>query len=99
MISITDQQIDDLIEAAKPNFRIALRAAMEHSAPAHMFEIAKLPLTSGQEWPVVVAILLEPMAAMLTHTILQGVPAMFAAYEKAQKPAAPQASGFAIPGA
>jgi hypothetical protein len=92
---VTDQAIDALIEASRDNLRAAIRAAVEKLAPVHLFEIAKVPLQSGQQWNLVIAVMLEPMAGLVGATMLQGVPAMMAAYEKMQVKPVP----FSIPGA
>lgn len=97
----TDEQLNALIEQAKPALRESIRAAIEKLAPIQMFEIAKVPLQSGQQWQLVIAVMLEPMSALVSGTVLQGVPTMMAAYEKLQKPAAPapKPNAFGIPGA
>ena len=95
---ITDEQLDSLIESNRQNFRTALRACMESLQPIMWFEIAKLPLPSGEQWQVGVAIALEPMAQMMMALSLQGMPAMEAAYRKLQTPQnPPQGAGFTIP--
>ena len=95
---LTDESIDALIEAARPALRSSIRASIEKLVPVHMFEVAKIPLPSGQQWQLVIAVMTEPMSSILAATALQGFPAMLAAFEKMQKPAAPP-SGFSIPGA
>lgn len=97
---VTDEQLDSLIEAARPNLRNCFRAAIEQHAPVHFFEVAKLPLASGAEWSLVIAVMIEPFAALAGATMLQGMPAMQAAYAKLQKApeTAPLGSGFSVPG-
>lgn len=97
----TDEQINALIEQCRPALLNSIRAAIEKLAPIQMFEIAKVPLQSGQQWQLVIAVMLEPMSALVSGTVLQGVPAMMGAYEKLQKPAAPPSkpNAFGIPGA
>jgi hypothetical protein len=98
MSTITDTQLDALIEAARPNLRAAIRASVEQLSPIHFFEIAKVPLQSGQEWTLNIAVMLEPMSTLISGMILQGVPPMMQAYEKLKAPE-PAKSGFSVPGA
>jgi hypothetical protein len=97
MSQITDAQLDALIEQARPNLRASIRAAIEQLSPIHFFEIAKVPLESGQQWQLSIAVMLEPMAGLISGMILQGVPPMMQAYEKLKAPA-PQKNGLSIPG-
>jgi len=93
---ITDESIDALIEQAKPILRQSIRAAITQLVPIHLLEIAKIPLPSGQQWQLVLAVMTEPASNLVAGTMLNGFPSMIAAFEKMQKPA-PQ-SGFSIPG-
>ena len=96
---ITDESIDALIEAARPALRNSIRAAVEKLMPIHLFEIAKIPLQTGQQWQLVIAVMTEPMSALLSGTALHGFPGMMAAFEKMQKQAAAAPSSSLIPGA
>ena len=48
---ISDEQIDALIEEARPNLRAMIRGSFEQLVPVHLLEIGKIPLPSGQMWP------------------------------------------------
>ncbi len=97
---ITDASIDALIEQAKPVLRSSIRAACEQLIPIHLVEIGKIPLPSGQQWQLVLAIMTEPMSNLVSAVALQGYPGIFSAFEKAQKSAEPAkvSGGFSIPG-
>jgi hypothetical protein len=97
---ITDQQIDALIETARPQLRAMIRGVFQ-GEPLHFLKIGEQPLPSGQTWQVVVAVMNEPFAAVASGTLMQGVPALMKAYEKLNKPAEPaipSTAGFSIPG-
>jgi hypothetical protein len=97
---ITDQSLDALIEAARPNLREALRRGLQDLVPVSMMEAAIIPLPSGQQWKLVLAVMTEPMAALAGAVLLTGVPAMSAAFQKAQDPAPvpPTSGGLMVPG-
>jgi hypothetical protein len=95
---MTDQQIDAYIEMARPNLRAAIRASVEQLSPIHFFEIGKVPLQSGGEWSLNIAVMLEPMSGLISGMILHGVPPMMQAYEKLKSPEPPK-TGFSVPGA
>lgn len=97
---ITDVQLDALIETARPVLRDCLRAAIKDYAPVHFIELGKIPLASGAEWSLMLAVMIEPFAALAGATMLQGMPAMQAAYAKLQKAPEipPPGSGFSVPG-
>lgn len=64
-----------------------------------MMEAAIIPLPSGQQWKLVLAVMTEPMAALAGAVLLTGVPAMSAAFQKAQDQASPRPSGgLMVPG-
>jgi hypothetical protein len=93
---VTDEQIDALIESVKPNLRAAIRASFAPTfAPAHFLIMGTIPLPSGQEWKLVLAVMSEPTAEIVGTLVLQGVPGMTAAW---QKMASPPAAGFSAPG-
>jgi hypothetical protein len=95
---ISDEGLDQLIDAMRPQIREAIRAVFEGSQ-CNMFELAQLPLPSGQKWSLVMAIMIEPFAAFAAHALMQGVPAMRASFEKqnAPAPSLPAGSGFEFP--
>jgi hypothetical protein len=94
---ITDEQLDALIEAVRPQLRGMMRGAFEKLIPVHFLEVGKIPLPSGAQWQVVLAVMTEPMAALVGATALSGFPAMQAAFEKLREQ--PATTGFSVPGA
>jgi hypothetical protein len=100
---ITDEALDQIIETARPYLRKAIRESMTNLVPMSMFEIAKIPLPSGQLWSLMLAIMTEPVSGLVQGTVLHGMPALMAGFQKMQTapppavPAAPASRGFKIP--
>lgn len=90
-----DARVDAVIEAATPNLKIALRNVLSSRDHAAMFDAAYMPLPSGQQWQVSIAVMSEPFAAIATPILSIGMNAMMRSFEKLQKPAEP---GFSVPG-
>lgn len=86
---ITDSQIDAHLESIKHRLRAAIRAAYDQLAPVNFLKVSDIPLPSGQNWQLVLAVMIEPMAELLAHTAMAGAPAMLASYAKMQQSATP----------
>lgn len=82
-MSMTDQQLDALIDEQKPHLRIALRSVLEGQA-VHLFNIGSLPLANGQHWNVVCTILAEPLAHLIEGLVGEGFRKMSQSYAKLQ---------------
>lgn len=96
---LSDEALDQLIEAARPSLRHMLRSTIKNEVPIHMVEIAKVPLPSGQQWSVTLAVMNEPFSVLAACTLMQGVPGMRAAFDKlnAKPETADPPPGFEIP--
>lgn len=81
---VTDEQLDALIERARPEIRRSLRGILNGEA-VHLFNIAEQPLPAGGSWAVVCCILSEPLAC-LTESVLKGADAMGNSYQKLHGP-------------
>lgn len=88
---MTDQQLDELIDRAKPDLRKALRMILESQTGGHLFNIASQRLPSGARWDVVVAVLNEP-TGRLVEAVLEGTDRMTQSFVKAmgQPPPSPE---------
>ena len=96
--TISDQQLDQMIDAVRPGLRGMLRNALTLSDPCSMLRIGLIPLKSGQQWEVVIAVLAEPFARMAKCALLDGWGSAMQSYEKLQAPTPQGAGGFQIPG-
>jgi len=101
---MTDAELDQLIEMARPNLREALRRVIDAKSPAQTFPIGKIPLPAG-EWVVHCLILNEPFAQVAYATLFTGVPGMMESFAKATAqpgavaPPPAQKSNLGVPGA
>ena len=92
---MTDPELDQIIEGARPQLRQALRAALDGTGPITMFPMpVNIPLPSGQNWSIAGAIITEPYL-VLVAALLQGIVAHRNAMEKANQPV--QIQTFEIP--
>jgi hypothetical protein len=79
---MTDTQLDELIDRAKPDLRIALRAVLSGGGSdkaAHLFNIGRIPLPKGGHWDITCVMLTEPQTKML-EALLHGVQEMQKCY-------------------
>jgi hypothetical protein len=82
---VSDEEIDALIDRAKPELRKAFRSILNGSA-VHFFNIGSQPLTSGERWDVVACIMSEPISR-LVESVTGGVEKMGLSYAKLTAPA------------
>lgn len=95
---MTDQELDSLIDTAKPTIRTMLRAVIEQGQHGGMFNIAAIPLPNGQVWDVVCGVFSEPASKLLAAMLAQGVPHMMESFAKlALKPGQPQLGATQTP--
>ena len=108
---MTDEQLDAIIEAAKPNLRTAIRQTTEQKQLAMMLNLGMVTFSNKQTWNVSCFVMTEPMAELVGPLIMHGVPNMIQAQMKphmkpgeappspAQPAQPPKRGGFSIPGA
>jgi hypothetical protein len=96
---MTDQDLDALIEQARPELRTALRGILEGKHPDMMFPLGRIPFPNQQFWDVTCLVMIEPIHKLIAPLLVHGIPNMFASQAKPHmKPgAAPPADGTPAP--
>ncbi len=79
---MTDQELDALIETARPILRKAIQSVIEQKQYAVMMPLGVIQFPNQQHWDVTCFILIEPLAKLIAPLVLHGIPNMFGSQAK-----------------
>jgi hypothetical protein len=84
---MTDQELDVLLDKAKPALRTAIRAVLEKGAPGYLLTIAQMSLPNGQTWDITCGMFNEPLGKMVEAIAVTGFKQQMDSFAKLQAPA------------
>lgn len=74
---MTDQELDVLLDQARPTLRTALRQVIEQKQTAMMFPLGLIKFPNEQKWDITCFVMIEPLAKLIAPLVLHGIPGMF----------------------